>query len=245
MPYIVFCNYIRIAFLFRCALRFMISCLLGMCSFIQGVLCFIFSYPFGMLPPIRCIICFTLSGEPVMCSFMVCFIFVWSIRSAFPLPMCHIPYDVISTGMCSFILCVICFALSFGLRSFIIYGISFLLSCPPGICFIILCGLFYFVFWIRNAFYHPIWHMLYIVISTCDVSFHAMGPGFYFILCSRIAFPIRCVLCFILSCTPYVLFYPTCSMFYFTLSIRIAIFIRCVIMCHHVMSIRDMLFYSM
>jgi hypothetical protein len=87
--------------------------------------------------------------------------------------------------------------------------------------------------------------MLYIVISTCDVSFHAMGPGFYFILCSRIAFPIRCVLCFILSCTPYVLFYPTCSMFYFTLSIRIAIFIRCVIMCHHVMSIWDMLFYSM
>ena len=44
MPYIVFCNYIRIAFLIRCALRFMISCLLGMCSFIQGALCFIFSY---------------------------------------------------------------------------------------------------------------------------------------------------------------------------------------------------------
>jgi hypothetical protein len=174
------------------------------------------------------------------------FYFVWSIRNAFPLPMCHIPYDVISTGMCSFILCVICFTLSFGLRSFIRYGISFLLSCPPGICFFILCGLCFILFFsIRNAFYHPICHMLYIVISTCDVTFHAMVPGFYFILCSRIAFPIRCVIDFILSCAPYVLFYPTCSMFYFTLSIRIANFIRCVIMCHHVMSIRDILFYSM
>jgi hypothetical protein len=42
------------------------------------------------------------------------FYFVWSIRNAFPLPMCHIPYDVISTGMCSFILCVICWDI--GLR---------------------------------------------------------------------------------------------------------------------------------
>ena len=168
------------------------------------------------------------------------FYFVWSIRNAFPPPMCHIPDDVISTGMCSFILCVICFTLSFGLRSFIRYGISFLLSGPPGICFFLSCVdyvLFCF-FSIRNAFYHPICHMLYIVISTCDVSFHAMVPGFYFILCSLIAFPIRYVICFILSCPPYVLFYPTCSMFYFTLSIRIAIFIRCVIMCHHAMSIR-------
>ena len=104
--------------------------------------------------------------------------------------------------------------------------------------------MFYFVFSIRNAFYHPICHMLYIVISTCDVSFHAMVPVFYVILCCRIAFPIRCVICCILSCTPYVLFYPTCSILYFTLSIRIAIFIRFVIMCHHVMSIWYMLFYS-
>ena len=174
------------------------------------------------------------------------FYFVWSIRNAFSLPMCHIPYDVISTGMCSFILCVICFTLSFGLRSFIGYGISFLLSGPSGMCFFNpVWNMFYFVFSIRNAFYHPICHMLYIVISTCDVSFHAMVPGFYFILCSRITFPIRCVICFILSCPPYVLFYPTCSMFYFTLPIRISIYIRCVIMYHHVMFIRDMLLYSM
>ena len=174
------------------------------------------------------------------------FYFVWSIRNAFPLPMSHIHYDVISTGMCSFILCVICFTLSFGLRSFIRYGISVLLSGPPGICFFILCGLcFILVFSIRKAFYHPICHMLYIVISTCDVPFHSTVPGFYCILFSRIAFPIRCVIGFMLSCPPYVLFYPTCSMLYFALSFRIAIYILCVSMCHHVNSIRDMLFYSM
>jgi hypothetical protein len=30
------------------------------------------SYRFGMLSPIRCIICSTLSGQPVMCSFVLC-----------------------------------------------------------------------------------------------------------------------------------------------------------------------------
>ena len=189
--------------------------------------CFIFSYRFGMLSPIRCIIGFIFSCQPVMSSVILCFILSCRLR------------------LLSSIRCVIFFTLSFGLRSFIRYGISFLLSGPPRICFCILCGLFYFAFSIRNAFYHPICHMLYIVISTCDVSFHAMVPGFYFILCSQIAFPIRCVIYFILSCPPYVLFYPTCSMFYFKLSIRIAIFIRCVIMYQHVMSIREMLFYSM
>lgn len=172
--------------------------------------------------------------------------FVWSIRNAFHHPMYHMRYDVMSNGMCSFILCVICCILScpFGLRSFIIYGISFLLSCPPGMCFISCVDYVLFCLRNRNDFYHPICHRLYIVISTCDVAFHAMGPGFFFV-CSRIAFPIRCVICFILSCPPYVFFYPTCSMYYFILSIRIAIYSRCVIMCHHVMSIRDMLFYSM
>jgi hypothetical protein len=236
----------------------------GLLSYVSKV--YFLSTPFGLRSSTRCIVCFILPCPPVMCYFILCvfssltlfftrcvigFIFsfyqgcvllsyaffVCFIRNAFPLPMCHIPHDVISIGMCSFILCVICFTLSFGLRSFIRYGISFLLSGPPGICFYLVWTMFYFVFSIRKAFYHPICHMLYIVNSTCDVTFHAMVPGFYFI---------RCVICFILSCTPYVLFYPTwCSMFYFTLSIRIAIFIRCVTMCHHVMSIRDMLFYSM
>jgi hypothetical protein len=138
-------------------------------------------------------------------AFFVCFT-----RNAFPLPMCHIPHDVISIGMCSFILCVICFTLSFGLRSFIRYGISFLLSGPPGICFYLVWTMFYFVFSIRKAFYHPICHMLYIVNSTCDVTFHAMVPGFYFIRC--VSYVLYChvhlmfyfiprgVLCFTLHC---------------------------------------------
>jgi hypothetical protein len=146
------------------------------------------------------------------------FYFVWSIRNAFPLPMCHILYDVISTEMCSFILCVICFTLSFGLRSFIRYGISFLLSGPPGICFLILCGLcFYFVFSIRNAFYHPICHMLYIVISTVMCPFMLLFLGFILSCAvgslspSGVSYVLHChyhlmfyfiprVLCFILHC---------------------------------------------
>ena len=104
MPYIVFCNYIRIAFLIRCALRFMLSCLLGMCSFIQGVLCFMFSYRFGMLSPIRCIICSTLSGQPVMCSFVLC---VSCFTLSCPLallfhPICYMFYIVMSTQVVSF-----------------------------------------------------------------------------------------------------------------------------------------------
>jgi hypothetical protein len=163
-------------------------------------------------------------------------------------PMCHKLYIFILSRMCSFIVCfilsgpfvtlshlrcVIYLMMSFPPEcvplSYVSYVLHCLLDCVPSLD-------------MASSFYC---HMLYIVISTCDVSFHAMVPGFYFILCSRIAFPIRCVICFILSCPPYVLFYSTCSMFYFTLSIRIAIFIRCVIMCHHAMSIRDMLFYSM
>ena len=106
--------------------------------------------------------------------------FVWSIRNAFHHPMYHILYDVMSNGMCSFILCVICCILScpFGLRFFIRYGISFLLSCPPGMCFISCVDYVLFCLRNRNDFYHPICHRLYIVISTCDVAFHAKGPGF-------------------------------------------------------------------
>jgi hypothetical protein len=68
----------------------------------------------------------------------------------------------------------------------------------------------------------------------CVLSCYGSWVLFYLVQSDRVSH--RCVICFILSCPPYVLFYPTCSMFYFTLSIRIAIFIRCVIMCHHVMS---------
>ena len=118
MPYIVFCNYIRIAFLIRYALRFMISCLLGMCSFIQGALCFIFSYPFGMLSPIRCIICFTLSGQPVMCSFVLC---VSCFTLSCPLALLFHPIFISFILSCPLRLCplnpcVLCVILSLAIR---------------------------------------------------------------------------------------------------------------------------------
>ena len=170
--------------------------------------------------------------------------FVWSIRNAFPLPMSHIPYDVISTGMCSFILCVICFTLSFGLRSFIRYGISFLLSGSPEICFLSCVDYVLFCLFDSECFlpsdlsYASYCHLHLWCVLSCYGSWVLL----YLVQSDRVTH--RCVICLILSCPPYVLFYPTCSMFYFTLSIRIAICILCVIMCNHVMSIWDMLFYS-
>ena len=174
------------------------------------------------------IVCFILSGPVVMLSPFRCVIYL---MMSFPPECVHLSYV-------SYVLnCLLDCVPSLDMAS------AFYCQVHPGYAFYPVWTMFYFVFSIRNAFYHPICHMLYIVISTCDVSFHAMVPGFYCILCSRIAFSIRCVICFILSCPPYVLFYPTFSMFYFAFYIRIAIFILCVIMCHHVMSIRYMLFY--
>jgi hypothetical protein len=63
-----------------------------------------------------------------------------------------------------------------------------------------------------SAFYC---HMLYIVISTCDVSFLAMVPGFYFILCSRIAFPIG--VSYVLYCHVHLMFYFIPRVLCFTL----------------------------
>ena len=111
----VMCSFIRYAL--YCILQLHSDCFLNpmcltlydimftrMCSFIQGVLCFIFSCPFGMLSPIRCIICFTLSGQPVMCSFFLC---VSCFALSCPLallfhPICYMFYIVISTQVVSF-----------------------------------------------------------------------------------------------------------------------------------------------
>ena len=83
---------------------------------------------------------------------------------------------------------------------------------------------------------HPVCHMLYIFMSTCNVCFHALVPTFYFILCSRSGLPIRCVICiifsspqwmcsflpwvpcFILSCAVEVRPHPVCHMFYIVIS---------------------------
>jgi hypothetical protein len=138
---------------------------LGICSFIQCVQSLILSSTFGLRSSIRCIVCFILPCPPGMCYFILCFFssltlffircvigFIFALYQGcvllsyvlfclvhsycFPSSDVSYTYDVISTGMCSFILCVICFTLSFGLRSFIRYGISFLLSGSPEICFL-------------------------------------------------------------------------------------------------------------
>ena len=128
-------------------------------------------------------------------------------------PMCHKLYVFILSRMCSFIvcfilsgpfvtlshlLCVIYLMMSFPPEcvplSYVSYVLHCLLDCVPSLD-------------MASAFYC---HMLYIVISTCDVSFHAMVPGFYFILCSRIAFP---------SGVSYVLYCHVHHMFYFILRV--------------------------
>ena len=158
-------------------------------------------------------------------------------------PICHRFYIFILSRMGSFIVCFILsgpFVMLPPFRCFIYLMMSFPPECFP---------LFYVSY---------VLHCLLDCVSSLDMAsafYCQVHPGYvFFILCGLcfilsfrfgMFFTIRCVICFILSCPPYVLFYSTCSMFYFTLSIRIAIFIRCVIMCHHAMSIRDMLFYSM
>ena len=143
------------------------------------------------------------------------FYFVWSIRNAFPLPMCHIPYDVISTGMCSFILCVICFTLSFGLRSFIRYGISFLLSGPPGICFFYpVWTMFYFGFFDSECFLpSDLSYALYCHLHLwCVLSCYGSWALLYLVQSDRVPHPVchmfyivMSPLCFILSHVFYVL----------------------------------------
>jgi hypothetical protein len=64
----------------------------------------------------------------------------------------------------------------FGLLFPIRYVICFILLCPSLICWGIfcMCPTFYFDFSIRIAFPNPMCHMLYIVMSTCDVFFYPM-----------------------------------------------------------------------
>jgi hypothetical protein len=222
----------------RCVIFYILSYPLGIWSFILCVLSLIVVFPIQItfLYPMYRMLYIAMPTRYVLFYSMCLFQFDYFLH-----PMCHKLYVFILSRMCSFI---VCFILSgpFVTLSHLLCVIYLMMSIPPEcvplpyVSYVLHCLLDCVPSLdMASAFYC---HMLYIVISTCDVSFHAMVLGFYFILCSRITFPIRCVICFILACPPYVLFYPTCSMFYFTLSIRIAIFIRCVFMCHHVMSIR-------
>ena len=155
-------------------------------------------------------------------------------------PMCHKHYIFILSRMCSFIVCfilsgpfvtlshlrcVIYLMMSFPPEcvplSYVSYVLHCLLDCVPSLD-------------MASAFYC---HMLYIVISTCDVSFHAMVPGFYFFLCSRIAFPI--VVSYVLYCHVHLVFYFIPRVLYFTLHCLFGLlFSSDLIMCHHAMSIR-------
>jgi hypothetical protein len=71
-----------------------------------------------------------------------------------------------------------------------------------------MCPTFYFDLFIRNAFYHPICHMLYIVMSTRYVFLFILYILCFILYCPfGVLFPIRCVIC-ICSCPPLI-----CSFF--------------------------------
>ena len=90
--------------------------------------------------------------------------------------------------MCSFILCVICFTLSFGLRSFIRYGIIFLLSyalyCHLHLWCVLSCDGSWVLFYLvqSDRVPHPVCHMFYIVMSTlCFILFHVFYVLLYIV----------------------------------------------------------------
>ena len=209
-------------------LCFILSCRLRLLSPIRCVIFFILSYPLGIWSFILCVLSLIVVF-PIQITFLypmyrmpyiampTRYVLFYSMClfqfDYFLHPMCHKLYIFIRSRMCSFIVCfilsgrfvtlshlrcVIYLMMSFPPEcvplSYVSYVLHCLLDCVPSLD-------------MASAFYC---HMIYIVISTCDVSFHAMVPGFYFILCSRIAFPIRCVhlmfyfiprvLCFTLHC---------------------------------------------
>jgi hypothetical protein len=80
-----------------------------------------------------------MSTSDVFCHLM--FYFVLSFTIAFPHPMCHIFYTVISTWNLVFNpMCPNLFLFSpFGLRSSTLFIVYFILPCPPGMCYFVLC----------------------------------------------------------------------------------------------------------
>ena len=161
------------------------------------------------------------------------FYFVCFIRNAFPLSMCHIPYDVISTGMCSFILCVICFTLYFGLRSFIRYGISFLLSGPPGICFLSCVDYVLFCRFDSECFLpSDLSYALYCHLHLwCDLSCNGSWVLFYLVQSDRVPHPV----CHMFYIVMYTICFFLSHVFYVLLHI---VYSDCYLhpMCHYVSS---------
>ena len=280
MAYIVLCNYIRIAFLIRCALRFMKSCLLGMCSFIQGALCFIFSYfVFGhsdtILHPMCHRIYIFMSTSDVISTWNLVFnpmcpkyIFVFPIQITFlypmyrmlyiatptryvlfpPMcpfqfdsflhPMCHRLYIFILSRMCSFIVCfilsgpfvmlspfrcVIYLMMSFPPEcvplSYVSYVLHCLLDCVPSLD---MASAFYCQIHPGYVFFYPVWTMFYFVFFDSE-SFLPSDLSSPPVMCPFMLW----FLGFIVSCA---------------VGSRSPSGVSYVL---YVMSIRDMLFYSM
>ena len=174
---------------------FVLSCRLRLLSPIRCVIFFILSYPFGIWSFIICVQ--SLIVFPIRITFLypmyrilyiampTRYVLFYSMClfqfDYFLHPMCHKLYVFILSRMCSFIVCfilsgpfvtlshlrcVIYLMMSFPPEcvplSYVSYVLHCLLDCVPSLD-------------MASSFYC---HMLYIVISTCDVSFHAMVPGF-------------------------------------------------------------------
>ena len=100
MPYIVFCNYIRIAFLIRCALRFMISCLLG-CVLLSKVSFFYF-FPIHsecfLHSDVYMLYIIRTTCDVFFCPMCLMFCFVLSIGIAFSSDLLYVLYCHIHSG---------------------------------------------------------------------------------------------------------------------------------------------------
>ena len=191
-----------IGFIFSCQpvisyviLCFILSCRLRLLSPIRCVIFFILSYPiwsfilcvrslFFVFPirimflyPMYRMLYIAMPTRYVLFYSMCLFQFDYFLH-----PMCHKLYVFILSRMCSFI---VCFILSgpFVTLSHLLCVIYLMMSIPPEcvplpyVSYVLHCLLDCVPSLdMASAFYC---HMLYIVISTCDVSFHAMVPGFY------------------------------------------------------------------
>jgi hypothetical protein len=226
MPYIVFCNYIWIAFLIRYALRFMMSCLLGMCSFIQNALCFIFSYRFGIFSPID--VSYALHYQDNLWCVLLFYVshvcFVLSIGIAFSSDLLYVWYCHIHSG------------------SILLTHVSYVLFCLWPFGYHSPSDVSYDLYFHVNQ-----WCILSSYVLFCLVVYDRFPPSdvSYFLYCHiHLEFSLlsyvskvyvlsspfglrsstRCIVCFILPCPPGMCYFNLCVFSSFTL-----FFIRCVI----------------
>ena len=129
-----------------------------------------------------------------------CEVFFYSMCSCFILSCPVGLRSTIRCAICSFLLCPLV------MWSFIIYVLSYFVFLVHADCFLhSMCYILYGVMSTR-WFCYPVCPVIFslvdsecflpfdlsllcIIVTTCDVSFHAMSHSFYFILCSWIEFP--------------------------------------------------------